>query len=69
MNPEIFNFRGKTLLAQGYFMEALMDFSVAIKLQKDRNSEKEAARDSQGVSYLGKKDNNEGLSGYYRNAG
>ena len=46
-----------------------MDFSVAIKLQKDRNSEKEAARDSQGVSYLGKKDNNEGLSGYYRNAG
>jgi len=23
-------------MAQGYFMEALMDFSVAIKLEKDR---------------------------------
>ena len=33
-NPEIFFFRGKTLMASGYFMEALMDFSVAILLTK-----------------------------------
>ena len=35
LRAEIFNWRGKTLMAQGYFMEALMDFSVAIKLEKD----------------------------------
>jgi hypothetical protein len=39
VNPEAFNWRGKTLLAEGYFMEALMDFSVAIKLEKDKIKE------------------------------
>lgn len=33
-NPEIFNYRGKSLFMLGYFMEALMDFSVAISLEQ-----------------------------------
>ena len=52
-------------MAQGYFMEALMDFSVAIKLEKDRikiQQEKEAMN-----SLASKKE--EKLQEYYRNAG
>ena len=35
MRAEIFNYRGKCLFMMGFFMEALMDYSLAIKLEKD----------------------------------
>ena len=36
-------------MAQGYFMEALMDFSVAIKLEKDQRDRDAAAREQNAL--------------------
>lgn len=35
VRADIFNYRGKCLFMMGFFMEALMDYSLAIKLEKD----------------------------------
>lgn len=51
-------------MAQGYFMEALMDFSVAIKLEKERT--KEHNRDGPSMMQQFKKSE---VQQYYRNAG
>ena len=58
VNPEVFNYRGKTLMATGYFMEALMDFSVAIMLERKLIKEKKDAQEKQGTLFTAKdKDN------------
>lgn len=49
VNPEIFGYRGKVFMEQGYFMEALMDFSVAIMLEKNApNENKQNAAQGEG---------------------
>ena len=35
-DPEIYCYRGRCLMSQGYFIEALFDFSWSIKLEKAR---------------------------------
>lgn len=56
MNPEIFNYRGKSLFMLGYFMEALMDFSVAIKLEKDRKLQAIAEEAKGGAAAMNARD-------------
>ena len=46
MRAEIFNYRGKCLFMLGYFMEALMDYSLAIKLEKDEKDKMKGWKDS-----------------------
>ena len=60
---DFFDWRGKCLMVQGYFMEALMDFSVAIKLGHDfyKKSEKPSAQNDNKPKPK--------LADYYRNAG
>ena len=54
-------------MTQGYFMEALMDFSVAIKLEKDRKDNAER-NENQGMVSSGNKEKDK-IHEYYRNAG
>ena len=55
-------------MIHGHFMEALMDFSVSIKLEKDRLHAQAEREKQSGGPMIGerKKDN---LQEYYRNAG
>lgn len=54
-------------MTQGYFMEALMDFSVAIKLEKDRKDNADR-NENQGMVSSGNKEKDK-IHEYYRNAG
>ena len=54
-------------MAQGCFMEALMDFSVAIMLEKRRLADKESNNNKDTIQ--SGKDKNKKLHEYYRNAG
>mmetsp|Transcript_11777 Transcript_11777/g.14928 ORF Transcript_11777/g.14928 Transcript_11777/m.14928 type:complete len:133 (-) Transcript_11777:2124-2522(-) len=68
VSAEIFNYRGKTLFMLGYFMEALMDFSVAIKMEKDRKLAAQA-EEAKGPGYAMNAAKKFQLEEYYRNAG
>lgn len=54
-------------MTQGFFMEALMDFSVAIKLDRDRK-ENEQKNQDQGVPSF-ERQKKDSLPEYFRNAG
>ena len=70
VNPEIFNYRGKSLFMLGYFMEALMDYSLAIKLEKDEKDKMKGWKDSgTEMQKQAVKDYKCFLDEYYRNAG
>ena len=53
----------------GYFMESLMDFSVAIKLEKDRKAQTQIEIDKGGAVAMAAKEKKFQLEEYYRNAG
>ena len=40
-NPELYCYRGRCLMSQGYFIEALFDFSWSIKIEVERKAERE----------------------------
>ena len=40
-NPEIYCYRGRCLMSQGYFIEALFDFSWSIKIEVEKKAERE----------------------------
>ena len=56
-------------MTQGFFMEALMDFSVAIKLEKDLKDMHQKAADQSGGTISSGNQKKDMLQEYFRNAG